>query len=146
MKRFLLLCVALVALVFVGCTKDDAGHKVDGKSIEGRWVCVAEKYDGDYYEFYDQVDTIFDIKGDTGTEYYHPYDCFLFEDGYIYGTSFEEFESDPMLVMSIKGDYVSILGIPCGKLSFQGDRLRFESTFTEEESILYFERLKGFRE
>ena len=145
MKRFLLLCVALVTLVFVGCNKEN-GPKVDGTNINGMWVLVAEEYDGDYDSFYDEVDTIFDIKGDTATEYYHPEDCFLFEDGYIYGTSLEEFETDPMLVMSIKGNYVSVLGIPCGKLSFKGDRLRLELTFAEEEGVLYFERLKGFRE
>ena len=144
MKRFLLLCVALVALVFVGCNKEN-GPKVDGTNINGMWVLVAEEYDGDYDSFYDEVDTILVIEGDTATEYYHPDDYFSFRDGYIYGTTFEEFETDYDLSYGITGDYLTMYGIPFCKIDVKNGRLVLTITFDDEGGIVYWERVKGFK-
>lgn len=152
MKKFMFLFVALSALLFAGCQKGEYDSvRVDGKNIAGMWAFVAEEYQDEYYNYEDEVDTILIIDGKKATIYYHPEDYFEFRDGYIYGTSLDEFETDEEGSYTIVDDYLTIYGIPMMEIDVENGRLALspvigEDFFDGDDYTLDLERLKGFKE
>ena len=160
MKKYLFLLLAICAVAFCGCSKDDDGGvdgtlMIDGVNIVGIWADTDK-----YYHIEDGlVDVIVVITETTFGQYrisskkYEEWRNagipsekrgFEFKDGYLYGCSMKDFEVDYEAQLSVKN----------GKLYIGGFQVISEWKFTKDaiidiedpkDQFVQYNRVKGFK-
>lgn len=156
MKKYFFAIMAICAVVFCGCSKDDDENggslKVDGVNIVGTWADSATYHDLDEGLF----DQIIVITEKTLREYsisekkYEEWrDAgvpsrkrgFELKDGYLYGCSMNDFELDTELELYVKDGKLYVAGVAWPYyLKFTNDAI-----IDIEDQYVEFYRVKGFK-
>ena len=143
MRKIILMMMALCAMTFVGCSKEEGNGGgslvVDGVNLVGKWADITD--DDDYYS---------DIIVFTANSYqeYESDSRFTFKDGYFYGCTFADFEHYGTWSAQVSGDRIIIAGHDAGKIKvIDNDNILWieEDWYDEDVYIEKYQRVKGFK-
>lgn len=143
MKKIILMMMALCAVAFVGCDKNDENGGgslvVNGVNLVGKWALIDDE-DDDYS----------DIIVFTASSYqeYESDSRFTFKDGYFYGCTFADFEYYGTWSAQVSGDRIVIAGHDAGKIQvIDKDNILWIDDWWDEDrvDIEKYQRVKGFK-
>lgn len=133
---YLLIC----SLAFVGCEREFDSVKFKGRNLAGYWALVEDDLDG--VKHYDRPTYMICFDGDDFSDWYcKNEEGYRFEDGYFYGCTINDFETEGDFDLSIKGSSLFVMNMFMGSLSFERGLLRIGYDYNYE----LYERVKGFK-
>ena len=150
MKKIILMMMALCAVAFVGCDKNDENGggslMINGVNFVGTWAKIEDHYDwmnDRKWQDGGRVNNIIVVTSDGYLNSYgsYDYDGYVFSDGYLYGCTMNDFEKDGGTKISVEKGGVYIVGILVD-LEFEGNDI---VTWYEGPYFGKYKRVKGFK-
>ena len=158
MKKYFFAIMAICAVVFCGCSKDDdeAGGSlvIDGVNLVGTWTLQYEDNglkpgyieelvvftEKDFRGYYISDETLGRFRDED-----KPWNewGFTYSNGYLYGCTMRDFEPDgPTLSITLKGGKLYVAGIDMRVQVINEDKMTWYGPF-DDKAIL--QRVKGFK-
>ena len=145
MKKIILMMMALCAVAFVGCSKDDGNGDgslvVDGVNLVGLWVELDEDYMNTGLG-----EWLIEFTNSTYQEYYGGY---TFKDGYFYGCTMDDLEPDEVEYYSaeVVNGKLRVAGIVHNIKVIDKDNIEYDYYSFHDEDIKYtrYQRVKGVK-
>ena len=172
MKKAFFTFMAICAIVFCGCEKDENGGGngsiiIDGVKLVGTWACTADYFllywpegpfddnESAYKSFIkwadaswkdgDMIDYLLVINDDYSMEYYYaPNDGFVFKGGYLYNCSFNDFKTDHKIKFKIENGKLYISDVLRGFKAINNDTIIIDETPWDPSPYRY-QRVKGYK-